>query len=348
MPLQILRQDITKMEVDAIVNTTNRGMIGYSGVDLAVHKAAGPKLDEYCGQIAPIEKGVAVITDGYNLPAKKIIHTCGPLWENGQSHEKELLENCYISCLLCAIDNGLETIAFPLISSGAYGYPKNLVLSLAVKIITDFLLDHELTVYLCVYDKKSYELSRKLISEVESFIDDKYVSDNDEKLDFVYNSFEAPKCRNIKPLASVYNEGVTLNSDIDIKETEILGEMPKSLENLIVNMDKSFADMLFELIDKKGMTDVQCYKKANISRKTFSKIRCDKNYRPSKETVIAFSIALKLNLQETNAFLSTAGFTLSHSFKFDVIIEYFISKGNYDIFEINQTLFDFDQVCLGC
>lgn len=345
MPLQILRADITTIDADAVVNPTNRGMIGFSGADLAIHKVAGPELEECCKKLAPIERGKVIVTKGFHMPCKYIIHTCGPVWTGGDDRETEMLEQCYKLCLNTAIELQCESIALPLISSGAYGFPKNIVLSLAVKTITEFLLDHELNVLLCVFDKTSYELSQRLISSVKAYIDDNYVFENSEHLDGEYNSFIRPDSRVI--LKEEFCKPNVIDSCVLFETQEPVGNTDK-LRDIILKADKSFAEMLFDLIDKKGFTDAECYNKANVSRKTFSKIRCDKTYRPSKETVIAFALALELSLEETNAFLSTAGFALSHYYKSDLIIEYFIMNNCYDLNKINQTLFEFDQKCLGC
>lgn len=341
MPLQIIRQDITKMKVDAIVNTTNKEMVGYSGVDLAVHKMAGPKLDKECEKIAPLGLGEAKITKGYNLLAKYIIHTSGPVWQGGNKGESESLKSCYLESLKIAVKKGCKTVAFPLISSGAYGYPKDQVLKFAVDVITEFLFEHELMVYLCVFDRTSYEFSQKLFSEIADFLGDdccdEYdgislsVRENVLSQPVLFDRNEAPDCRSMLP-----------------------GSRPdsargKSLKEYMKSMDKSFAYKLFDLIDERGMTDVECYKKANVDKKTFSKIKCNPNkYRPSKQTAVAFAIALRLSLEETQELLASAGLTLSRSFIFDKIIIYFIQKENYDIFEINEALFEFDQVLLGC
>lgn len=180
MPLQIIRQDITKMKVDAIVNTTNEEMVGYSGVDLAVHEGAGPELDLECSKIAPLGLGSAKITKGYNLAAKYIIHTSGPVWHGGLNGESIILKSCYIESLKLAVENNCNSVAFPLISSGVYGYPKDQVLKFAIQVITEFLFEHEIMVYLCVFDRKSYEFSKKLFTEISEVIDDKYVEENDE------------------------------------------------------------------------------------------------------------------------------------------------------------------------
>ena len=338
MPLQIVRQDITKMQVDAIVNTTHEEMVGYSGVDLAIHKAAGPQLDKECARIAPLGLGTAKITNAYNLDAKYIIHTSGPVWQGGLVGESIILKSCYIESLKLAIANGCNSIAFPLISSGVYGYPKDQVLKFAIQVITEFLFDHEIMVYLCVYDRTSYEFSKKLFSEISEIINDDFI---DELEDFdgeilgdviVHN-----KCIDAAP---------KMMAPCAAECSSIAG---KSLHEYMKAMDKSFAFKLFDLIDERGMTDVECYKKANVDKKTFSKIKCNpQTYKPSKQTAVAFAIALKLNLDETQDLLASAGLTLSRSFTFDKIIRYFIQKEVYDIFEINEALFEFDQVLLGC
>lgn len=344
MPLQIIRQDITKMRVDAIVNTTNEQMIGYSGVDLAVHWSAGTLLDAECAKIAPLGLGMAKITKGYNLGAKYIIHTSGPVWQGGLAGESIILKSCYVESLKLAVANGCDTIAFPLISSGAYGYPKDQVLKFAIQIITEFLFDHELMVYLCVFDRTSYEFSKKLFSEISEIIADNYADECED--DFSGRFFEPA----ILDDEIVYNECTSAAPlTMAMCEAEISGIADESLHEYMKAMDKSFAYKLFDLIDARGMTDVECYKKANIDKKTFSKIKCNpQTYKPSKQTAVAFAIALKLNLDETQDLLASAGLTLSHSFAFDKIIRYFIQKEVYDIFEINEALFEFDQVLLGC
>ena len=339
MPLQIIRQDITKMKVDAIVNTTNEEMVGYSGVDLAVHSGAGPLLEAECAKLVPLGLGEAKITKGYNLDAKYIIHTSGPIWQGGLFGESVILKSCYEESLKLAVENGCSSVAFPLISSGTYGYPKDKVLKFAVSVITEFLMEHELTVYLCVFDKTSYEFSQRLFHEIKDFLDD----DTNELCD--KNGQGKSEAR--YHISKNCYEAVPM----------ILSEMPlpigqgkdKSFEEYMREKDKSFAYRLFDLIDERGMTDVECYKKANVDKKTFSKIKCNPDtYKPSKQTAVAFAIALELSLEETGELLASAGLALSRSFTFDKIIMFFLEKEIYDIFEINEALFEFDQVLLGC
>ncbi len=338
MPLKIVRQDITKMQVDAIVNTTNEKMIGYSGVDLAVHKAAGPGLSAECAKIAPLGLGTAKITKGYNLYASYIIHTYGPVWQGGLHGESIILKSCYTESLKLASEYNINSIAFPLISSGAYGYPKDKVLKFAISVIKEFLLNHEMTIYLCVYDRNSYEFSRELFREISDFISE----------DVAFACATAPQANAVPRLKMSMpkrmNPCETMTSIDSSKDYE-----DESLQDYMQRMEKTFAFKLFELIDARGMTDVECYKKANVDKKTFSKIKCNPDtYKPSKQTAVAFAIALRLSLDETQELLATAGLTLSRSFTFDKIIRYFIRRGIYDIFEINEALFEFDQVLLGC
>lgn len=311
------------MKVDAIVNTTNEEMIGYSGVDYAVHTGAGPELDKECAKIAPLGLGTAKITKGYNLDAKYIIHTSGPIWQGGLAGESILLKSCYVESLKLAVENGCESVAFPLISAGAYGYPKDQVLKFAIQVITEFLYKHELTVYLCVFDRTSYEFSKTLFNEISEAVDDEFFEE--ENTPTITTSLKRMKMRDYGSAGN------------------------KTLTEYMKTMDKPFAYKLFYYIDKKGMTDVECYKKANIDKKTFSKIKCNPNtYKPSKQTAVAFAIALELSLNETQDLLASAGLTLSRSFTFDKIIRYFIQKKVYDIFVINEASFEFDQVLLGC
>ena len=337
MPLQIVRQDITKMQVDAIVNTTNEEMIGYSGVDLAVHTLAGKALDEECAKIVPLGLGQAKITSGYNLPCKYVIHTSGPRWRGGLLGEDIILKSCYIESLKLAVENNCTTVAFPLISSGVYQYPKDQVLKFAIQTITEFLLDHDLTVYICVYDRDSYTFSQKLFSDIKSFIFDEYVEERNE--DF-YDSLD---CCSPKMCEEAFDP--TRRSFNALAMSSAAGV---SLKDYMRAMDKSFAYKLFDLIDERGMTDVECYKRANVDKRIFSKIKSNPNtYKPTKQTAVAFAIALRLNLEQTQDLLASAGLTLSRGLVFDKIIRYFIQNEVYDIFAINEALFEFDQPLLG-
>ncbi len=329
MPLEIIRNDITKVQVDAIVNAANSSLLGGGGVDGAIHRAAGPELLEECRTLGGCKVGQAKITKGYRLPAKHVIHTVGPVWHGGNSNEEKLLTDCYKNSLELAKEHNLESIAFPLISSGAYGYPKDKAFKTAISVIGEFLLSNEMTVYIVVYDKAAFVLSEKLFSSITQYIDDNYIEEHP------YNRRD------------IFEEAHQAG-DLFITEANVPAKKYKrSLDNVVKNMDETFSQMLLRLIDEKGMTDAETYKKANIDRKLFSKIRNDIYYKPSKPTAIAFAIALKLNLDETKDLLLRSGFALSNSSKFDIIIQYFIEEENYNIFEINEALFAFDQSMLG-
>ena len=336
MPLEIVRNDITKMQVDAIVNAANSSLLGGGGVDGCIHRAAGKGLLEECKTLRGCETGNAKITGAYNLPCKYVIHAVGPRWLGRKRNEKELLESCYKVSLQLAKDNNCESVAFPLISSGIYGYPKDQALKVAIDVISSFLLENDMMVYIVIFDKAAYKISEKLFSDIAEYIDDNYV---DEHTDYRRESM-----RMNAPMASMQASIGLFEADL----CECKAMMAEDdLDAKLKQIDESFSQMLLRKIDEKGMTDAECYKKANIDRKLFSKIRSDVHYKPSKPTAIAFAIALELSLAETKDMLMKAGFALSHSNKFDIIIEYFISKGNYNIFEINEALFAFDQSLLG-
>ncbi len=332
MPFAIVRNDITKMKVDAIVNAANSTLLGGGGVDGAIHKAAGNGLLEECKTLGGCKTGEAKITLGYNLPSKYVIHTVGPVWYGGFRREKQYLESCYRVSLELAREYKCETVAFPLISSGVFGYPKEKALKVAMDVIQDFLLENDMTVYLVIFDKQSFKISEKLFSDIAQYIDDKYADSYVEYRRLSKRMAPTTSCKMCESAPADKNESAVSLESLDSK---------------LKCIDESFSQMLLRKIDEKGMTDAQCYKKANIDRKLFSKIRSDVNYKPSKPTAIAFAIALELDLAETEDMLKKAGFALSHSNKFDIIIEYFISKRNYNIFEINEALFAFDQSLLG-
>ena len=340
MPLEIVRNDITKMKVDAIVNAANESLLGGGGVDGAIHRAAGAGLLAECRTLGGCKTGKAKITGGYNLPAKYVIHTVGPIYKDGKHGEKALLESCYRESLTLAKERECETVAFPLISSGVYGYPKDQALKVAIDVISDFLLENEMTVYIVIFDKAAYKISEKLFSDIAEYIDDNYV---DEHTDY---SRERVRMNALPPMAPRKRRKKSEEDFLEMCDCKaMLAE--DDLDAKLKQIDESFSQMLLRKIDEKGMTDAECYKKANIDRKLFSKIRSDVNYKPSKPTALAFAISLELSLAETEDMLRKAGFALSHSNKFDIIIEYFISKGNYNIFEINEALFAFDQSLLG-
>ena len=330
MPFEIVRNDITKMKVDVIVNAANKSLLGGGGVDGCIHRAAGPELLAECKLLNGCETGSAKVTKGYHLPCMYVIHAVGPRWIDGNHREKELLESCYTTSLRLAKEYGCKSIAFPLISSGIYGYPKDQALRIAVEQIRKFLLDNEMMVYLVIFDRKAYEISDRLYSDIATYIDDRYVDEHSDSLSLQRVRFREYENTCLK------EESVPLSS-----------ANQKTIKDWLDGIDESFSEMLLRKIDESGMSDAECYKKANIDRKLFSKIRSDKLYKPSKSTVLAFALALELSLDEMQDMLAKAGFALSHSSKFDLIIEYFVKQGNYNVYEINEALFAFDQSLIG-
>lgn len=335
MPFAIVRQDIKKMQVDAIVNAANINLKMGGGVCGAIFGAAGATdLQIACDKLAPIKTGEAVITPGFRLPAKYVIHTAGPVYRDGKPGEEDQLRSCYLNSMKRAVENKCESIAFPLISSGIYGYPKDEALRIGTAAIQDFLGEHELDVYLAVFDKAAFAVSEKLLGEVESYIDEHYVTEHRisrrELLDVEREALEEADL--IK-----YNAPSSMQAPI----------VGAGIDDLVGSLDEPFSETLLQLIDAKGKTDVEVYKRANLDRKLFSKIRNNKGYMPSKRTAIALAVALELSLDETDDLLERAGYALSHAVKFDVIVEYFIVNGKYDVLEINEVLFEYDQSLLG-
>ena len=348
MPLQIVRNDITKMKVDAIVNAANSSLLGGGGVDGCIHRAAGPELLAECKTLGGCETGSAKITGAGKLPCKYVIHAVGPRWLGGKRGERDQLISCYRTSLALAKDKECETVAFPLISSGIYGYPKDQALRIAIDTISEFLLENDMTVYIVIFDKKAYQISGKLYADIAEYIDDNYVDEHTDDYSERLRRMNAFRAKEMVFESSVCEEA---DEEIDMLMTvvpmAVASKKAKSLDDALGQIDESFSEMLLRKIDESGMTDAECYKKANIDRKLFSKIRSDKLYKPSKPTAIAFAIALELSLDETKDMLMKAGFALSHSNKFDIIIEYFIENENYNVFEINEALFAFDQSLLG-
>ena len=364
MPFLIVRNDITRMRVDAIANAAKSSLLGGGGVDGAIHAAAGPELLEFCKTLGGCPVGEARLTPGFQLPAKYVIHTVGPVWHGGLFGERKKLRSCYRSALELAEKQGCESVAFPLISSGAYGYPKDKALEVARETIEDFLQERDMTVYLVVYGGESLAASRKIFSDIREYIDENYVQTH-----FPYDNLphmsrrDEEECFSADESTWTWAESAAAPSPAapmpggKRKEKEKTGilqapSMPRPAmaepnEWIFGQLDESFQQMLLRRIDESGMTDAQCYKRANIDRKLFSKIRKDEHYKPSKPTAVAFAVALRLDLRETRELLAKAGYALSRSSKFDLIVQYFIERGNYDVFAINEALFEFDQALLG-
>ena len=342
MPLEIVRNDITKMQVDAIVNTANSKPIVGGGVDRAIHKAAGAELLAARKKIGAIATGKAEITPAYGLHAKFVIHTVGPVWQGGEHGERELLASCYENSLQLAMDNGCGSIAFPLVSAGVFGCPSEIAIAVATQAIRNFLYDHEMEVYLVVFDHKAFKISSSLFEDVQSYLDARYV---EELLEDEYRDDYRERRRFTE--AATYLGDEACAAEVSDLPKFLKPERKRSLEDLLAEVDDTFSEALLRLIDVKGKTDPEVYKKANVDRKLFSKIRNNPAYKPSKSTALAFAVALELNLDETKDFIGRAGYALSHSSKSDIIVEYFIQRAEYDIFAINETLFAFQQPLLG-
>ena len=335
MPFVIVRNDIVNMRVDAIVNTANpRPAVG-SGTDSAIHAKAGPKLLEARQKIGNIKVGCAAITPGFGLDAAYVIHTVGPVWHGGMFGEARQLRTCYDSALQLALDHNCRSVAFPLISTGNYGFPKDRALKIAIAAFSDFLLEHEMQIYLVVFNREAYHLSEKLFRGVASYIDEHYV---EEKESLSYGRVCSPSPRRRRDM------------EFDMAECSLPMEAaPKvmSLKDLLEQEDAGFSETLLKRIDERGKKDSEIYKRANISKQHFSKIRNNPDYKPTKATAIALALALELDLEGTKDLIGRAGYALTNSSKFDLIIQFFIQQKNYNIIEINIALYEFDQALLG-
>lgn len=414
MPFEIVRNDIVNMQVDAIVNPANSKAATGAGTDAGIHKKAGRKLLWARKKIGVIKTGDAAITPGFRLDAKFVIHTAGPVWQGGVCDEENLLASCYRASLRLAAKHHCESIAFPLLSAGTYGFPKSLALQIAIREFSSFLMENEMRIYLVVFDRDSFVLSEKLFASVSSYIDENYVR---AKIADEYGSGESyrqnrssvciqsvldlqetcpesksfppagataslpvsdqgceffplgkPKCasfppagasaslppdsqetapRFAPPASALLPPDGSIPAPFHVDLSDTLSCKAQDLESALGELDAGFSETLLHLIDQTGKKDSEIYKKANIDRKLFSKIRNNRDYKPSKPTSLAFAIALELNLAETKDFIARAGYALSHSSKFDIIVEYFIQNSNYNIFELNEVLFAFDQPLIG-
>ena len=318
MPFLLFQGDITQIKVDAIVNAANRELKQGGGVCGAIFEGAGTRsMQQACDELAPLETGDVAITPAFKLTSKYVIHTVGPVWAGGTKNEEALLTSCYLKALELAHKKGLKSIAFPLISAGIYAYPKDKAYKVAVSTILSFLEDHDLMVYLVLFEEiffKDAELRKKKLAEYVR----RNLKEPEPDLDMLYSM--APCQSSIQA---------------------------SSLDGIVSEVEESFSQSLMKLIREKGLDEVEVYKGANIDRKHFSKIRSNDSYQPNKRTVIAFALSLKLNAKETRSLLQSSGFSLSHSYVFDIIIEYFIENKQYDIHAINEALFTYEQSLLG-
>ena len=384
MPLYLIRQDLTTMDCDAIVNPSNVHLQPGGGLDAAIHKAAGPSLLKACRDLAPCPVGQARVTPAFRLPCRYVIHTAAPVWRGGLFGEKKLLVACYQSCVQAAAEKDCQTLAVPLLGAGRNGIPTETVLSLALETLEASLKERDLTVYLVVYDKKAFALSKRLHRDVQSYIDDHYVQAHPDRhagrmshrlSDWAARSFYEDTVDDAQmlsaaddetPEASVFTDfnqpigapqAMQHTAEIDLSKSYAAPAAnlaaptadepePASELNFLLQLDEPFSVKLLKLIDQKKMDDVACYKKANVSRQTWYKILNEKGYKPNKKTVLSFAVALELTLEETQTLLESVGFVLSNSSLFDVILMYCLSHGVYDVARIDAILFQFDQETL--
>ncbi len=389
MPFLIVRNDITKVDADAIVNPSNVDLFEESGTSRAVFLSAGErKLARACRKIKKCKVGEAVITDAFDLSAKYIVHAVGPVWQGGEHDEEKILYRTYQNSLKLALKKKCDSIAFPLLSSGNYGFPKDKAMKTAVSAFTDFLSEHDMLIYLVLYDRNSFSVGQKFFSDVKEYIDDHYVDENNEF--FSDNRIGRERARSsvfgeddLRTLCESDDGSVFASATGKLPTDEVRGNLPaagaapvfaapqmfsdphpsgqsarsakkkkfkkteRSLDELIKNMDETFSQMLLRLIDERGLKDSVVYRKANIDRRHFSKIRNNVNYLPTKRTVFSFAIALELSLDEAKDLMNKAGYSISNSSKFDIIVSYFLENGIYDIFEINEVLFAYEEPVLG-
>ncbi|MGN1450890.1 MAG: macro domain-containing protein [Eubacteriales bacterium] len=344
MPFEIVRNDIADMRTDAIVNTANPKPVVGSGTDAGIHAKAGPELLEARRKIGNIQAGSSAITAGYGLHAKYVIHTVGPVWQGGGHGEEKLLRQCYDSALNLALENGCESVAFPLISTGNYGFPRDRALQIAIRAFSAFLMEHEMQIYLVVFNKDAFRLSERLFDRVASYIDENYVEAREAAeygAGFSRRYRADPRRRD----RDICMGGAVLEEPLPC--APMAASRVMSLEDMLKQEDAGFTETLLRLIDRTGKKDSEIYKKANISKQHFSKIRSNPAYRPTKPTAIALALALELDLDATKDLIGRAGYALTNSSKFDLIIRYFIEQGNYDVMEINAALYEFDQVLIG-
>ena len=373
MPFEIVRNDITKMDVDAIVNTANpRPVIG-AGADAAIHTAAGPELLEARKAIGDIAVGTAAVTPAFDLNARYVIHTVGPVWEGGDCGEAEALASCYRSALAKAVELSCESIAFPLISTGTYGFPKDLALQIAIREFTEFLMEHDMLIYQVVFSREAFRLSEGLFASVQSFIDDNYIDEQREaQEEFFEGNYEksarqAQREERFHLNAFRPKENALYEPDEAMFDTMEVGALPplmapsmgsapagsapaakpRDLGDILKDLDAGFAETLLKLIDATGEKDSTIYKKANVTKQTFNKIKNNPGYNTSRQTAVAFALALELDQEETDDLLRRAGFALGYSSKFDLIIRWAIENREYNVIKVNCVLASYDQSLLG-
>ena len=322
MPFKIVRNDITKIKADAVVNTANPKPVIGGGTDTAIYNAAGAdKLLAERKKTGNIAVGDAAATPAFGLDAKYVIHTVGPYWQDGEHGEEDKLRSCYKKSLELAEELGCKSIAFPLISTGVYKFPKGKALHIALSVIQEYLLEHDMDVTIAVFDKGSFEMSGKLFAGIDEYIDEHYVAD---------------------AVDSEYRSGLMQSRILghERRRAELPREQQETLDDVLKSRSETFSEMLLRLIDERGLKDPDVYNKALIDRKLFSAIKCKKNYKPGKQTALAFALALELDINTAREFLAKAGYALSPSDKSDIVVEYCIRQKIYDLYDVNLALLE--------
>lgn len=345
MPFEIVRNDITRMRADAIVNTANPKPVIGLGTDSAIHEAAGPGLLAARQKIGSISCGEAAITPAFRLPAKYVIHTVGPVWDGGSYGEEALLRSCYDKSLQLALTHGCKSIAFPLISTGTYGFPKDKALQIAIAAFSKFLLKHEIMIYLVVFDRTAFRLSEKLFQGVSSYIDEHYVDRYAQKTyDGSRTRLRQEQARALQD-REFYEQRSFMPSvaAVPCEEKKTIG----NLDAFLKKKDAGFVETLLMLIQNSGQKNSAVYKKANISKQHFSKLINNPNATITKPVAVAFALALELDLKQTRDLIGRAGYTLTNSSIFDLIVQYHIENKMFNVVQINIVLYEFDQPLLG-
>ena len=378
MPFSIVRNDITKMKTDAIVNTANDHPTVGTGCDHAVYEAAGfsDLLDYRVKNIGFVPEGDVFLTPGFRLPAKHIIHAISPHYVDGKSGEEKLLRSCYRKSLALAEKQGFRSIAFPLISTGGFGYPKEEGMRIAIDEIHAFLLTSDMQVYLVVFDQKATSMGQKLYPDLEAYIDQHYVEEKNREeyawfpesgrerqrdrkrpaVNALFDSWHADEkaCMAEEPELSYAAAPApqmaptpqTAAGDGEPLSEEAILEMERKLKERIAHMSDSFSDYLMYLIREKGLKNVDVYNDALLNKKVFSKIKNNSDYHPQKLTALCLCVGAKLNLDESKDLLARAGYALSPCDKTDIIFSYFIENGIYNMIDLTIQLEEHGEPCI--
>lgn len=337
MPFSIVRNDIARVRVDVLVNAANERLAAGGGVCGAIFDGAGAsRMAAACAQIGRCPTGSAMTTPGFDLPCRWVVHAVGPIWRGGTHGERELLQSCYRSVFAEVSRLGAASVAFPLISAGIFGYPVREALDVARVEASAFLDGHpDVEVTLVVFTRDVVAQGVALLGELREYVDDAYVDNSPHLYDRSAELRElcVPEAYPTAASAPAPTPGGPA--------------APDELAERLAHLDASFSEALLALIDERGLTDAQVYRRANLSRQLFSKIRSKPDYRPSKPTAVALALALDLTLPQTQELLAHAGLTLSRSSKFDVIVEFYLARGVHDVMTVNEALFAFDQPLLG-